>query len=110
MELFDRKSPRADEHIRSIRPDLPEAVDTCIEAAGMCNDAYWQRRLLKVSLTETAIQRTCSICVNRSQAAMFGRAFLDLYNPIDLVNMAQSLKVLNAIKFYEIGIPLTYQQ
>lgn len=44
------------------------------------------------------------------QAAMFGRAFLDLYNPIDLVNMAQTLKVLNAVRYYEIGIPITYDQ
>ncbi len=41
---------------------------------------------------------------------MFGRAFLDLYNPIDLVNMAQTLKVLNAVRYYDIGIPLTYDQ
>lgn len=44
------------------------------------------------------------------QAAMLGRSFLDLYNPTDLVGMAQSLKVLNAIRYYEVGIPLTYQQ
>jgi hypothetical protein len=41
---------------------------------------------------------------------MLGRSFLDLYNPTDLVSMAQSLKVLNAIRYYEVGIPLTYQQ
>lgn len=41
---------------------------------------------------------------------MLGRSFLDLYNPTDLVGMAQSLKVLNAIRYYEVGIPLTYQQ
>lgn len=44
------------------------------------------------------------------QAAKFGRGYLDLYNPTDFVNMGQTLKVLNAVRFYEIGIPLTYSQ
>ncbi len=44
------------------------------------------------------------------QAAKFGRGFLDFYNPTDFVNMGQTLKVLNAVRYYEIGIPLTYGQ
>jgi len=44
------------------------------------------------------------------QAAKFGRAFLDLYNPIDFVTMGQTLKVLNAVQYYTVGIPLTYAQ
>lgn len=44
------------------------------------------------------------------QAAKFGRSFLDLFNPTDFVTMGQTLKVLNAVRFYEIGIPLTYTQ
>jgi hypothetical protein len=45
-----------------------------------------------------------------NQAAQFGRAFLDLYNPNDFVAMAHTLKVLNAVRYYEIGIPITYDQ
>jgi vacuolar protein sorting-associated protein 16 len=45
-----------------------------------------------------------------SQAAKFGWGFLDLYNPTDFVNMGQALKILNAVRFYQIGIPLTYSQ
>jgi hypothetical protein len=45
-----------------------------------------------------------------SQAAQFGRAFLDLYNPLDFVTMAKTLKVLNAVRFHEVGIPITYDQ
>lgn len=45
-----------------------------------------------------------------AQAAQFGRAFLDLYNPNDFVTMAHTLKVLNAVRYYEIGIPITYDQ
>ena len=44
------------------------------------------------------------------QAAKFGWGFLDLYNPGDFVAMGQALKVLNSVRFYEIGIPLTYSQ
>ncbi|WVR04982.1 hypothetical protein IAU60_001994 [Kwoniella sp. DSM 27419] len=90
LDHFERKSPKADESIRSIRPDLANAVDTCIEAAGREIDVTWQRKLLK--------------------AAQFGRAFMDLYNPSDFVGMAQTLKVLNAVRYYEVGIPITYDE
>ncbi|KAI0732710.1 vacuolar protein sorting-associated protein 16 [Fomitopsis betulina] len=89
-ENFMQKSPKADESIRNIRPDLGAAVNECIDAAGREWEPTWQRRLLN--------------------AAKFGRAFLDLYNPTDFVQMGQALKVLNAVRFYEIGIPLSYAQ
>ena len=47
-ESFSRKSPKADESIRSIRPELAQAVDECIDAAGQEWEPYWQRRLLNV--------------------------------------------------------------
>ncbi|KAJ9095730.1 hypothetical protein QFC20_006597 [Naganishia adeliensis] len=90
LESFEQGQPRANDIIRGIKADLAGAVDTCIEAAGLEPDPVWQKKLLR--------------------AAMLGRSFLDLYNPTDLVGMAQSLKVLNAIRYYEVGIPLTYQQ
>ncbi|KAF9445538.1 vacuolar protein sorting-associated protein 16 [Macrolepiota fuliginosa MF-IS2] len=89
-ESFNNRSPKADESIRSIKPELAKAVDECIEAAGQEWEPYWQRRLLN--------------------AAKFGRGYLDFHNPVDFVNMGQTLKVLNAVRFYEIGIPLTYSQ
>ena len=49
-------------------------------------------------------------CVLRIQAALYGRAFLDLYNPSDFVEMGKALKVLNAVRYYEVGLPLTYAQ
>lgn len=105
LDQFDKKSPKADESIRAIRPDLANAVDTCVEAAGREPDAYWQKRLLRVSW-RVHDWRAKSLC----QAAQFGRAFMDLYNPSDFVAMAQTLKVLNAIRYFEIGIPITYDQ
>ncbi|KAI0743728.1 vacuolar protein sorting-associated protein 16 [Daedaleopsis nitida] len=89
-ENFSRRSPKADESIRSIRPDLAAAVDECVDAAAREWEPIWQRRLLN--------------------AAKFGRSFLDLYDPSDFVQVGQALKVLNAVRFYEIGIPLSYTQ
>ncbi|KAF8633488.1 hypothetical protein AX15_001412 [Amanita polypyramis BW_CC] len=89
-ESFSHRSPKADDSIRSIRPDLAKAVDDCIDAAGREWEPHWQRQLLS--------------------AAKFGRGYLDLFNPTDFVNMGQTLKVLNAVRFYEIGLPLTYAQ
>jgi hypothetical protein len=89
-ESFVQRSPKADESIRSIRSDLAAAVNECIDAAGHEWDPHWQRKLLS--------------------AAKFGWGFLDLYNPTDFIAMGQALKVLNAVRFYEIGIPLTYSE
>jgi hypothetical protein len=47
-DSFSRRSPKADESIRSIRPDLAAAVDECINAAGHEWEPQWQRRLLNV--------------------------------------------------------------
>lgn len=81
-------------------------MDECIEAAGQEWEPYWQRRLLNVSILYiTATRIHISF-----QAAKFGRGFLDLHNPTDFINMGQTLKVLNAVRFYEIGIPLTHLQ
>lgn len=52
-EQYERKSPKADEHLRSIRAELASAVDVCVDAAGREWDVYWQKRLLKV--------RSCSL-------------------------------------------------
>jgi len=87
---FISKSPRADESIRSIKSDLEQAVNSCIQAAGYEFNGGDQSKLLK--------------------AASFGKCFLDNYNPNYFVNMCRSLRVLNAVRHFEIGIPLTIQQ
>ncbi|CAG8453383.1 779_t:CDS:10 [Ambispora leptoticha] len=90
LDHFEKKSPKADENIRSIRPELADAVDACIDAAGHEFNQYWQRNLLK--------------------AASFGKAFLESYNADRFVNMCQTLRILNAVRYYEIGIPITFTQ
>jgi hypothetical protein len=48
-EGYTQRSPKADEIIRSIRPELSQAVDDCIDAAGKEWEPHWQRKLLNVS-------------------------------------------------------------
>ncbi|CAG8544325.1 9832_t:CDS:10 [Racocetra fulgida] len=78
LEHFDKRSPKADENIRSIRTELADAVDACIEAAGHEFNQVRQRSLLK--------------------AAAFGKTFLESYNSDRFVEMCQILRVLNSIK------------
>ncbi|RUS17640.1 Vps16, N-terminal region-domain-containing protein, partial [Endogone sp. FLAS-F59071] len=90
LDHFEKKSPKADENIRSIKADLVGAVDACIDAAGHEFSHYYQRALLK--------------------AASFGKCFLEHYNADRFVNMCQTLRVANAVRYYEVGIPITVTQ
>ncbi|KAL8648415.1 MAG: hypothetical protein Q9226_006002 [Calogaya cf. arnoldii] len=90
VEQLDKKSPKADENIRLIRPNLLDAVGTCIQAAGQEFNVHWQKQLLK--------------------AASFGKSILDLYSSDDFVDMCEALRILNAVRDYRIGLPLSYDQ
>ena len=90
IEQLEKKSPKADENIQHIRQNLPEAVDTCVKAAGQEFSIYWQKQLMK--------------------AASFGKSILELYNSDDFVEMGEKLRVLNAVRDYRIGLPISYEQ
>lgn len=90
IELLDQKSPKADENIQRIRPNLAEAVDTCVKAAGQEFNVHWQKQLLR--------------------AASFGKSVLDLYHSDDFVEMCEKLRILNAVRDYQIGLPISYEQ
>lgn len=90
VDQFENKSPKADDDLQLIRSNLAEAVDTCVKAAGHEFSIHWQKQLLK--------------------AASFGKSVLDLYNSDDFVDMCETLRVLNAVRFYEIGLPISYVQ
>ena len=90
IEQLEKKSPKADDNIQLIRPNLDEAVDICVRAAGHEYSVHRQRQLLK--------------------AASFGKSVLHLYNSDDFVDMTEALRVLNAVRFYEVGLPLSYEQ
>lgn len=90
VEQLEKKSPKADDNIQLIRPNLVEAVDTCVKAAGYEYSAHWQKQLLK--------------------AASFGKSDIDLYDSDDFVDMCETLRVLNAVREYTIGLPISYDQ
>ncbi|KAK2629233.1 hypothetical protein QTJ16_000053 [Diplocarpon rosae] len=90
VEQLEIQSPKADDNIQLIRPNLVEAVDTCVKAAGHEFSIHWQKQLLR--------------------AASFGKSVLDIYNSDDFVDMCETLRVLNAVRYYEIGLPLSYEQ
>jgi hypothetical protein len=90
VDQLDQKSPKADDDIQLIKQNLDEAVDICIRAAGNEYDKHWQTQLLK--------------------AASFGKSVLDFYNSDDFVDMTETLRVLNSVRYYEIGLPLSYEQ
>ena len=89
-DQLEKKSPKADDNIQLIRSNLVEAVDTCIKAAGYEYSVHWQKQLLK--------------------AASFGKSVIDLYNSDDFVDMCETLRVLNAVRDYRIGLPLSFDQ
>ena len=90
VEQLDKKSPKADENIQLIRSYLPDAVAACVQAAGQEHSTHWQKQLLK--------------------AASFGKSVLDLYSSDDFVDMCEKLRVLNAVRDYRIGLPLSLEQ
>ncbi|KAJ2716548.1 Vacuolar protein sorting-associated protein 16 [Coemansia spiralis] len=80
----------ADEIVRSIRDDMPQAVDTCVAAAGAEPLVEIQQQLLR--------------------AAALGKAFLPAYNGDKLTDMCRNLRVLNALGSYAVGIPASLTQ
>lgn len=89
---FSRRSHKADEYLRMIRErkQIEYAVNQCIEAAGHEYTVSSQKMLLR--------------------AASFGKSFVPETNPECFVKMCETLRVLNAVRNYSIGIPLTYNQ
>ncbi|KAL8661171.1 MAG: hypothetical protein Q9202_005828 [Teloschistes flavicans] len=90
VEQLEKKSPKADENVRLIRSNLPDAVGTCVQAAGQEFNVHWQKQLLK--------------------AASLGKSILDLYSSDDFVDTCEALRMLNAVRDYRIGLPISYDQ
>mmetsp|Transcript_38830 Transcript_38830/g.91850 ORF Transcript_38830/g.91850 Transcript_38830/m.91850 type:complete len:845 (+) Transcript_38830:58-2592(+) len=94
LDLYDKHDAKADDNIRAIQHALPEAVDTCVDAAKQEMDVTLQEQLLK--------------------AAAFGKCFL---HQSDLagrgartVGAIATLRALNALRDYSVGVSLTYPQ
>uniref|UniRef100_A0A8B9HT77 Vacuolar protein sorting-associated protein 16 homolog n=1 Tax=Astyanax mexicanus TaxID=7994 RepID=A0A8B9HT77_ASTMX len=89
---YEKESQKADEYLREIKEQglLAEAVRQCVEAAGHEQEAETQKTLLR--------------------AASFGKCFLSNFPPELFVIMCRDLRVLNAVRDYTVGIPLTHTQ
>ncbi|GAA0157485.1 membrane traffic protein [Lithospermum erythrorhizon] len=90
LDHFDRRSAKADENLRLIRSSLLEAVESCIDAAGYEFDILQQRTLLR--------------------AASYGQAFCSQFQRDRVQEMCRTLRVLNAVRNPDVGIPLSIQQ
>lgn len=92
MEAFEDGDPKSDENIRTIAAtnQLNDAVLNCISAAASEFHPQSQQRLLK--------------------AASYGKAFCPDLDPMEFVETAKKLRVLNEVRRPEIGLPLTIQQ
>ncbi|KAA0713395.1 Vacuolar protein sorting-associated protein 16 -like protein [Triplophysa tibetana] len=89
---YEKESQKADEYLREIKEQnlLAEAVKQCVEAAGHEYEPETQKTLLR--------------------AASFGKCFLSNFPPELFISMCRDLRVLNAVRDYTVGMPLTHTQ
>ncbi|XP_057293833.1 vacuolar protein sorting-associated protein 16 homolog [Hydractinia symbiolongicarpus] len=87
---YERKSARVDDYMKAIKDHLQEAVHECIKAAGHEFEPVKQRSLVK--------------------AAAFGKSFLQDMRPQVFVDMCQMIRVMNNVRDFKVGIPITYDQ
>ncbi|KAJ6638263.1 Vacuolar protein sorting-associated protein 16 like [Pseudolycoriella hygida] len=87
---FLEKSHQSDEYLCSIKDNLQLAVNECVEAASYEYDSTTQKSLIR--------------------AAYFGSAFIPSHNPDEYIRVCSFVRVLNAIRCWKIGIPLTIKQ
>ncbi|PRP78635.1 hypothetical protein PROFUN_13509 [Planoprotostelium fungivorum] len=88
--LFERKNPKADEMIRSIR-DMEFAVEECLRAAANETSPYLQEPLLT--------------------ASAYGKTFLDsTFDSTKFTDMCKTIRILNAINDNSVGMPITFVQ
>ena len=92
-EALAQKSHKADEYVRLIGDMLTVAVSKCIAAAGAVyhHESEHQKKLMR--------------------AAKFGCAYLKTGMATnEFKQQCETLRLLNNIRFYKVGIPLTYLQ
>ena len=89
-QAYAAKSHKADEYIRMIGADIELAVLQCISAAGELFQPQHQKELMR--------------------AARLGTAFLKGGQSSSFHQQCVSLKLLNSVRHYRIGLPLTLTQ
>ena len=87
---FEKKNASSINNIRSIKNSLRGAVNACLEAAANEFDTSLQKSLLR--------------------AASYGKSFCDEFEHSEFVNTCKILRVMNAVRDSNIGIPITLDQ
>ena len=96
-EEFDNGSHRANEYIRQIGEELDKAVTQCIDAASLVADPVHQKELLRAA----QFGKSFTSASNRHITAKNANAFSDA---------CKILRVLNAMRHYRVGVPITMFQ
>jgi vacuolar protein sorting-associated protein 16 len=84
-------------------------VDSCLEAAANEFNQSRQKTLLKV-FERVFLKILLCVLIFIFQAASFGKCFVESYDSERFVKICQAIRVLNSIRHYDIGIPLTFVQ
>lgn len=87
---FLERSHKSDEYLCLILDKIDIAVNECIEATGYEFDTDTQKSLIR--------------------AAHFGKGFIKGHSPDSYIHMCSIVRVLNAVRKDDIGIPLTMNQ
>ncbi|XP_067937076.1 vacuolar protein sorting-associated protein 16 homolog [Watersipora subatra] len=87
---YKQQNKEANDYIECIADQMLLAVEQCIEAAGHEYEPSKQKDLL--------------------QAGAFGKCFTKTRSPDQFYDMCKTLRVLNAVRDYTIGLPLTHKQ
>ncbi|KAK3890447.1 hypothetical protein Pcinc_005604 [Petrolisthes cinctipes] len=87
---FQEKSTRANDCLSMIKESVEEAVNQCLQAAQHEYRPQVQKMLLR--------------------AALFGKSFVPEMNPEPCKKTIFTLRVLNAVRDFRVGLPLTWSQ
>lgn len=87
---FEKRNAASIRSVRSIKESLPKAVLTCLQAACHEFDPELQRKLLK--------------------AASYGKSFCENLKHQEFISTLKKLRVMNAVRSVEVGIPISLRQ
>ena len=89
-QAYQAKSHKADEYIRMIETRIERAVGQCVSAAGALFQSSHQKELMRAARLGTAFMKEGPSSIFHQQCV--------------------TLKLLNAVRHYRIGLPLTLPQ
>ncbi len=103
-EEFSQKSHRADEYLREIPEEkLDAAVSACVQCAGHVLDTGVQKELLRAAQFGKYFLSSSSSSTVSAALAVSGSTEI-------FTNMCLTLRILNAFRGPQVGIPMTIKQ